>query len=48
MYSASFIEDEEEDAKKPGKEKTEEQKEKIVYDTRKSLLDEITLEDLEV
>ena len=28
MYSASFIEDEEEDAKKPGKEKTEEQKEK--------------------
>ena len=26
MYSASFIEDEEEDAKKPGKEKTEEQK----------------------
>ena len=30
MYSASFIEDEEEDAKKPGKEKTEEQKEKIL------------------
>ena len=28
MYSASFIEDEEEDVKKPGKEKTEEQKEK--------------------
>ena len=32
MYSASFIEDEEEDAKKPGKEKTEEQKETLHND----------------
>ena len=48
MYSASFIEDEEEDAKKPGKEKTEEQKEKYDFEAMHSggrAVNEITLKD---